>query len=232
MGDITLYTWSTPNGIKVSIALEELSLAYRVVPIDISSGAQKEPKLLAINPNGRIPSLTDFGLRVFESGAILQYLTETYDRDRIISYAPGMPEYWEQTSWLMFQMGGVGPMQGQANHFRLFAGEYSEYGLQRYTAETKRLYGVLNDRLMISPYLAGSKYTIADIANFGWVRYAPLALEIDLNEFPALKRWHTAILERNAVQRGLAVPSPKSEAEIAERYCRLRAKVDGLRSRA
>ncbi|KAL2840045.1 glutathione S-transferase [Aspergillus pseudoustus] len=232
MGDITLYTCSTPNGIKVSIALEELSLAYRVVPIDISSGAQKEPSFLAINPNGRIPAITDFGLRVFESGAILQYLAETYDRDRTISYAPGTPEYWEQMSWLMFQMGGVGPMQGQANHFRLFAGEYSAYGIQRYTAETKRLYSVLNDRLTVSPYLAGPKYTIADIANFGWVRYAPLALEINLNEFPALKRWHSVILERSAVQRGLAVPTPKSDAEIAERYRGLREKVDGLRSRA
>lgn len=110
--DITLYTWLTPNGIKVSIALEELSLPYQTIAVDISTNAQKEPWYVAINPNGRIPALMDKGQRIFESGAILQFLVDKYDNNRDISYEPGSPEYYEQQSWLMFQMGGLGPMQG------------------------------------------------------------------------------------------------------------------------
>lgn len=114
--DITLYTWLTPNGIKTSIALEELSVPYQAVAVDISTNAQKEPWFLAINPNGRIPAITDKGQRVFESGAILMYLCDKYDHNRAISYSPDSPECYEQLSWLMFQMGGLGPMQG-AQHF-------------------------------------------------------------------------------------------------------------------
>ncbi|KAL2699813.1 hypothetical protein AAEP93_009788 [Penicillium crustosum] len=227
--DITLYTWLTPNGIKVSIALEELSLPYQTIAVDISTNAQKEPWYVAINPNGRIPALMDKGQRIFESGAILQFLVDKYDNNRDISYEPGSPEYYEQQSWLMFQMGGLGPMQGQANHFRLMAGEYSAYGINRYMNETKRLYGVLNDRLKVSSFLAGSQYTIADIANFGWVRYGYIALEINLAQYPALRLWHDRILQRDAVQRGIKVPTEKTEKEIAERYRAMRQKMDAMR---
>jgi len=114
MADIKLYTWLTPNGIKVSIALEELSLSYETIPIDISTNAQKQPSFLAVNPNGRIPAIVDKSQRVFESGAILLFLVEKYDREGVISYTPGTAEYYEQLSWIMFQMGGLGPMQGKS----------------------------------------------------------------------------------------------------------------------
>lgn len=119
--DITLYTWLTPNGIKTSIALEELSVPYQAVAVDISTNAQKEPWFLAINPNGRIPAITDKGQRVFESGAIMMYLCDKYDHNRMISYSPDSPEYYEQLSWLMFQMGGLGPMQGAQHLPRIHA---------------------------------------------------------------------------------------------------------------
>ena len=247
--DITLYTSLTANGIKVSIALEELSLPYKTVEIDISTNTQKEPWFLEINPNGRIPAITDNGQRIFESGAILLYLAENYDPQRIISYDPRTAEYYEQLSWLMFQMGGVGPMQGeqlpyylfppyynptnqaigQANHFCLMAGVYSEYSINRYINETKRLYSVINSRLERSPFLAGAKYTIADIANYVWVRYGPISLEIDLGEFPALKRWHDGIYSRDATQQGLAVPRRMTEEQLAQRYGNLRRQVDAMK---
>ncbi|CAH0021185.1 unnamed protein product [Clonostachys rhizophaga] len=216
--DIRLYTWLTCNGIKISVALEELGLPYKVTEVDIGSGKQKEAWFTDINPNGRIPAITDGNKRIFESGAILLYLADRYDSDNKFSYAPGTPEYYEQLSWIMFQMGGVGPMQGQANHFRLFASEYSQYSIDRYMEETKRLYGVLNRRLTQSAWLAGDKYTIADICNYGWVRYAPLALRLDLDEFPALKKWHDAIAEREAVRKGVNVPRASSDQELMQRY--------------
>lgn len=176
------------------------------------------------------------------------YLADKYDTDRKISYAPGSPEHIEQLSWLMFQMGGLGPMQGayhermkitsgspsdystgQANHFRLFAGARSEYGIKRYIDETKRLYSVLESRLKESPYLAGSKYTIADIANYSWVRSGPGALEIDLSEFPALKKWADEIGKRAAVQKGADVPSTgRTDEDRNEFFRNARAKIDGM----
>lgn len=204
---------------------------------------------LKINPNGRIPALLDGSQRVFESGAIMIYLADKYDTDRKISYAPGSPEHIEQLSWLMFQMGGLGPMQGtyhkqtkqitfgnpsdrsigQANHFRLFAGVRSDYGIKRYIDETKRLYSVLESRLKESPYLAGSKYTIADIANYSWVRSGPSALEIDLSEFPALKKWADEIGKRAAVQKGADVPSTgRTDEDRNEFFRNARAKIDGM----
>lgn len=174
------------------------------------------------------------------------YLADKYDTDRKISYAPGTPEHVEQLSWLMFQMGGLGPMQGtshrqakpfpdsnhptgQANHFRLFAGVRSDYGIKRYTDETKRLYSVLESRLQESPYLAGSKYTIADIANYTWVRSGPNALEIDLSEFPALMKWVDEIGKRAAVQKGLDVPSTgRTEEQRNEFFRNARAKIDAM----
>ncbi|KAJ5132822.1 hypothetical protein N7448_006980 [Penicillium atrosanguineum] len=229
MSDITLYTWPTPNGVKASITLEELGIPYKTEGIDISTNVQKEDWFLKVNPNGRIPAILDGSQRVFESGAIMIYLADKYDTDRKISYAPGTPEHIEQLSWLMFQMGGLGPMQGQANHFRLFAGVRSDYGIKRYTDETKRLYSVLESRLQESPYLAGSKYTIADIANYSWVRSGPGALEIDLSEFPALKKWVDEIGKRAAVQKGLDVPSTgRTEEQRNEFFRNARAKIDGM----
>ncbi|KAL5366633.1 glutathione S-transferase [Aspergillus floccosus] len=204
--DITLYTWPTANGIKVSITLEELGLAYRTEPIDIAANIQKQDWFLKINPNGRIPALVDGSQRVFESGSIMLYLVDKYDVDRKISYAPDTPEYIEQVSWLMFQTGGIGPVQGQANHFRLVASVRSDYAIKRYIDETKRLYSVLESRLNESPYLAGSKYTIADIASYTWVRRGPALLEIDLFEFPSVKKWVDRIRNRAAVRKGAEVP--------------------------
>ncbi|KAJ5550986.1 hypothetical protein N7461_005684 [Penicillium sp. DV-2018c] len=226
MSDITLYTWLTPNGVKVSITLEELGIPYKTEAVDISTNVQKEPWFLKINPNGRIPALLDGSQRVFESGAIMTYLVDKYDTERKISYAPGTPEHVEQLSWLMFQMGGLGPMQGQANHFRLMAGVRSEYGIKRYIDETKRLYSVLESRLQESPYLAGDKYTIADIASYPWVVGAPSALEIDLSEFPALKKWVEGIKKRDAVQKGAAVPRAWPEEERIELFKKWRANID------
>ncbi|GAB1195892.1 hypothetical protein APSETT444_005157 [Aspergillus pseudonomiae] len=245
--DITLYTWSTANGIKASITLEELGLPYKIKPIDIGAGVQKEEWFLKINPNGRIPALTDGSQRVFESGSIMLYLADKYDTERKISYAPGTPEYIEQVSWLMFQIGGIGPMQGmlkkrqevsrayvivltigQANHFRLVANVRSDHAIKRFMDETKRLYSVLESRLTESPYLAGSKYTIADIASYTWVRRGPALLEIDLSEFPAVKRWVDEIGKRVAVQKGVDVPHVDRTNEQMGVFQSARAKIDAM----
>ncbi|KAJ0426834.1 glutathione S-transferase [Aspergillus carlsbadensis] len=229
MGPLTLYSWPTPNGIKASITLEELGIEYKIEPVNISKNIQKEDWYLKINPNGRIPALLDGEQRVFESGAIMLYLADRYDAQRTISYAPGSPEYVEQLSWLMFQMGGLGPMMGQAEHFRLFASTRSDYAIRRYINETKRLYGVLDARLRESAYLAGSKYTIADIANFAWVQIGPAALELDLVDWPALHRWAEEIRARAAVQRGILIPQTDTSPEqMAARFGELRARVDAM----
>ncbi|KAJ5550939.1 hypothetical protein N7535_001123 [Penicillium sp. DV-2018c] len=226
---ITLYSWPTPNGIKASITLEELGLDYKIHAVDISTNVQKEDWFLKINPNGRIPAILDGDQRVFESGAIMLYLTDKYDPERKLSYAPGSPEYVEELSWLMFQIGGVGPMMGQAEHFRLFASTRSDYGIKRYIDETKRLYSVLDSRLKESPYLAGPKYTIADIANYCWVQIGPVALELDLSEWPALEKWVEKIKGREAIKRGMVIPNTGTTPEqMAERFKASRARIDGL----
>ncbi|PLB45875.1 glutathione S-transferase [Aspergillus steynii IBT 23096] len=207
--NIDLYTAGTANGFKVSILLEELGLPYKTHALDLGANQQKEEWFLKINPNGRIPAITDGETRVFESAAILLYLADKYDTERKFSYAPGTAEYAEQLSWLMWQMGGLGPMQGQANHFAAFATVRSDYGIQRYTDETKRLYSVLELRLQESPYLAGDKLTIADLASYPWVMAGPLVLDLDLAEWPALKKWSDSIAEREAVQKGLKIPPPR-----------------------
>ncbi|KAL6689840.1 glutathione S-transferase [Trichoderma pleuroticola] len=217
--NINLFTWLTANGIKVSITLEELSIPYQVMEVDISSNAQKESWFIKINPNGRIPAILDGGQRVFESGAILLYLTDKYDSEGKISYQFGTSEYYGRLSCIMFQIGGVGPMQGQANHFRLMAGEYA------------MLYSVLNERLGASLWLAGHKYTIADICNYSWVRYGPIALGIDLNDFPNLKRWHDTIHGRTEVRRGINVPRVVTDEQLRERYRLMEEKTIALRSR-
>lgn len=150
---------------------------------------------------------------MFESGAILLYLTDKYDKERKISYPPGTPEYYEQLGWIMWQMGGLGPMQGQANHFSVYAPVRSDYAIRRYVDETKRLYDVLEARLIESPFLAGDKYTIADIICFGWVRSSRIHLDFNLGNWPSLNKWFETISKRPAVQKGLKVPPPSKTEE-------------------
>jgi len=200
---IDLYTWATPNGWKASVTLEELGLPYTVHPINITKGEQKQPDYLKINPNGRIPAIVDReedNFAVFESGAIMIYLaekagkllpTDRKGRSRVIQ-------------WLMFQMGGVGPMQGQANVFVRYFPEKIPSVIQRYQNETKRLYGVLESRLKESEYLAGD-FSIADIATWAWVR-AHVWADVSLEGLPSLQRWLDAVEQRPASQRGVKVP--------------------------
>ncbi|OJI86503.1 hypothetical protein ASPTUDRAFT_187884 [Aspergillus tubingensis CBS 134.48] len=218
--DITLYTAQTPNGIKISIALEELGLPYKVEKIDITKNTQKEPWFLEINPNGRIPALTDTftdgsKIRLFESGSILTYLAEQYDKDHKISYPQGTREYYEQNSWLYFQNAGVGPMQGQANHFHRYAPERIEYGVNRYINETRRLYSVLDAHLAKSKsgYLVGDHVSIADISHWGWIAAAGWA-GVDIEEFPNLKAWEERMAAREGVEKGRHVPSPHTIKEV------------------
>ena len=203
---IEAWTWPTPNGHKLHIMLEEVGLPYTVIPIDIRAGDQFRPEFLAITPNHRIPAIVDpdgpGGKRftLFESGAILIYLAEKTGQ-----LLPADPvQRYTCLQWLMFQMGGVGPMFGQYNHFAVYAPEELPYAIERYTNEVRRLHRVLEKRLSESAYLAGAEYSIADIATFPWIRN-PDRRGIDLAEFPAVKRWHDAIAARPAVQRGVAV---------------------------
>ncbi|RKL00827.1 hypothetical protein BFJ71_g5482 [Fusarium oxysporum] len=219
--DITLYTTNTPNGIKPSILLEELNLEYKVYPIKMTENEQKEEWFLKINPNGRIPALTDTldgkQIRVFESGAMLQYLVDRYDKDHKLSFPHGSAEHWEMTSWLMWQMGGLGPMQGQANHFKRYAPEKIEYGINRYTNETRRLYRTLDTHFAqtSSGYIVGDKVTIADISIWGWVSSAKWA-GVDLSEFPHLEKWLYKLLERPGFEAGRHVPTRHTAFELAK----------------
>ena len=203
---IDLYTWSTPNGRKVSIMLEETGLPYRVHPINIGKNEQFAPDYLKINPNGKIPSIVDPDgpdgqpIALMESGAILIYLARKTGK----LMPAGRAEY-DVLQWLMFQMGGVGPIFGQVHHFLRSAREPVPYAVERYIKETRRLYGVLDARLAGRDYLAG-EYSIADIATYPWVaRYEWHKTE--LAEFPGVKRWFDAISARPAVQKGMKVPS-------------------------
>ncbi|KAI9852372.1 MAG: hypothetical protein M1838_000894 [Thelocarpon superellum] len=216
--DITLYTTNTPNGVKISITLEELGTHK----IDISKNTQKEPWFLEINPNGRIPAITDTftdgkTVRVFESGSIQQYLVARYDPEYKISYPPGSREHIEMTNWLFFLNAGVGPMQGQANHFSRYAPEHIEYGINRYRNETRRLYRVLDSHLASAKteYLVGNKCTIADIAHIGWIKISSYA-GVDLTEFPTLKAWEQRMLARPGVERGRNVPDPAVDSRSKE----------------
>ena len=204
---IDLYTWTTPNGRKVSIMLEETGLPYRVHPIDISKGDQFKPEFVAINPNSKIPAIVDSEgpdgepISVFESGAILIYLAEKTGK-LIPATARGRSVALQ---WLMFQMGGVGPMFGQVHHFLRAAKEPVPYAIDRYTTETRRLYGVLDSRLKDREYLA-DEYSIADIATYPWVaRYE--WHKTRLEDFPNVKRWFDLIASRPAVDRGMKVPA-------------------------
>ena len=204
---IQLYTWTTPNGRKVSIMLEELGLPYNVHAINIGKGDQFTPDYIAINPNGKIPAIVDpqgpdgAPISIMESGAILIYLAEKSGK-----LLPSSPRArCVALQWLMFQMGGVGPMFGQVHHFLRAAKEPVPYAIERYTTETRRLYGVLNQRLKDSEYLAGD-YSIADIATYPWTaRYE--WHKTRLEDFAHVKRWFDAISARPAVERGMKVPS-------------------------
>ncbi len=202
---IDLYTSSTPNGWKASILLEELGVPYTLHPISLQKQDQKTAAYLSINPNGRIPTIVDReegDFAVFESGAILIYLAEKYGR-----FLPGDRKGHSRViQWLMFQMGGIGPMQGQANVFFRYAPEKIPYAIDRYQAETKRLYRVLDTRLAHEEFLAGD-YSIADIANWSWVSLHFWA-GVEVNDLPHLTRWMEKIRSRPAVQRGIAIPEP------------------------
>ena len=203
---IEVYSWATPNGHKVHIMLEECGLPYRVHPVDIGAGQQFEPDFLAISPNNKIPAIVDSDgpdgqpLSLFESGAILLYLAGKTGR-----FLPNSTRgRYEVLQWLMFQMGGVGPMLGQAHHFRIYAPEKIEYAVERYTNEAKRLYGVMDKQLAKQKYIAGSEYSIADMAIFPWLR-SWKNQGIDWNDYPHLKGWFDEIGARPAVQRGVEV---------------------------
>ncbi len=203
---IDLYTWPTPNGHKVHIFLEETGLPYTVHPININTGDQFQPEFLKISPNNKMPAMVDQDgpggtpFSLFESGAILIYLAEKTGR-----FLPSEPRARHTTfAWLMFQMGGVGPMLGQAHHFRMYAPEQIQYAIDRYTKEANRLYGVLDRRLKESAYLAGAEYTIADMAVFPWLR-SHKNQGVDLDQYPQVKRWFEEIGARPAVQRAVQV---------------------------
>jgi GST-like protein len=203
---IEVYSWPTPNGHKVHIMLEECGLPYRVIPVDIGSGAQFEPHFLALSPNNKIPAITDSDgpdgkpISLFESGAILLYLAAKTGR-----FLPeGVREKYTALEWLMFQMGSVGPMLGQAHHFRLYAPEQIEYAVNRYTNEAKRIYSVIDKRLAHTTYIAGPQYSIADIAIFPWLR-SWKNQGVALADYPHLKGWFDEIAGRPAVQRGVQV---------------------------
>jgi GST-like protein len=203
---IDLYTWTTPNGRKVSIMLEELGLPYRVFPINIGKDDQFKPEFVKISPNSKIPAIVDpegpggQPLAMMESGAILIYLA---DKTGKLLAKSGRARY-DALQWLMFQMGGVGPMFGQTHHFLRAAKEPVPYAIERYTRETRRLYGVLNDHLKDHAFLA-DEYSIADIATYPWVSRHEWH-KVDLNDFPHVKRWFDAISARPAVQKGMNVP--------------------------
>jgi GST-like protein len=207
---IDLYSWATPNGHKVHIMLEEcgykLGRDWRAIPINIGTGDQFKPDFLKISPNNKIPALVDphgpdgKPISVFESGAILVYLAAKTGK-----FMPKTDRAkFEVLQWLMFQMGGVGPMLGQNHHFRLYSPEKIEYAINRYTNETKRLYGVIDRRLAVSKFLGGAQYSIADMATFPWLRnWQNQGMVMD--DFPHLKKWFETIAARPAVQRGVQV---------------------------
>ena len=203
---IEVFSWPTPNGHKVHIMLEECGLPYKAIPVNIGTGDQFKPAFLTVSPNNKIPAITDpqgpdgKPISLFESGAILVYLAAKTgkfmpqsDRDK-----------YEVLQWLMFQMGSVGPMLGQAHHFRMYAPDKIGYAIDRYSNEAKRLYGVIDKRLSQSRYLGGKEYSVADIATFPWLRSWENQ-GIVLGDYPHLEKWFNTIAQRPAVQRGVQV---------------------------
>ena len=203
---IDLYYWPTPNGWKITIFLEEVDLPYNVVPVDIAAGDQYEPEFLKISPNNKMPAIIDpegpdgAPITLFESGAILIYLADKTKR-----FFPQTPrERYVVLQWLMFQMGHVGPMLGQAHHFRLYAPEKIPYAVERYTDEAARLYRVIDRRLAEATFIAGDEYTIADMAIFPWLRSHENQGQ-SLDDYPSLKRWYEGMEARAAIRRALDV---------------------------
>jgi len=205
---IDLYTWSTPNGRKVSIMLEECGLDYTPHAIDIRKDEQFAPDFLKIAPNNRIPAIVDRdnGFSLFESGAILMYLAEKTGK----FWPQDFENKWRTIEWLMWQMGGVGPMIGQAHHFIKNNKGISEYSEERYLNEAKRLYGVLHRRLEDNEFLTGDEYTIADIATWPWISRFQWHT-VDMNEFPNVVRWYKQIAARPAVEKGYHIPVPQPD---------------------
>ena len=202
---IDLYTWPTPNGHKIHIMLEETGLPYRVHPIDIGAGDQFKPEFLRISPNNKMPAMVDSDgpdgkpMSLFESGAMLLYLASKTGK-----FLPqDIRDRWSALQWLMFQMGGVGPMLGQAHHFLGYAPEKLPYAMDRYSKEANRLYAVIDRRLAAHEHLAGD-YSIADIAVWPWLRF-PERQGVDIADYPRVQKWRDGIAARPAVQRGLAV---------------------------
>jgi GST-like protein len=207
---LDLYFWTTPNGYKVTILLEELGLQYNVVPVHIGKGEQFNPDFLKISPNNKIPALVDHKshdgrpITLFESGAIMMYLAEISGR----RFMPvDLRQRYQVIQWLMFQIGNLGPMLGQAHHFRRYAKEQIAYAIERYTSEATRLYRVLDKRLGEAEFLAGD-YSIADMAVYPWLRPHKWQGQ-DISAWPNLQRWYNAVRARPAVQRGLAVMSER-----------------------
>ena len=204
---IDVYFWPTPNGYKVTMMLEELGLEYKVIPVNIGKGDQFAPEFLKISPNNRMPAIIDHEgpggepFPIFESGAILMYLGEKYGK----FFPKDTARRYEVVQWLMWQMGGVGPNFGQAHHFRRAAKEKVPYAIQRFTEETRRLWGVLDARLKDHQWVAAGEYTIADMALFPWcLRYDWQGVKLE--EFPNARRWFEAVMARPAVKRGLELP--------------------------
>jgi GST-like protein len=215
---IEVYSWATPNGHKVHIMLEECGLPYRVHAVDIGAGQQFEPGFLAISPNNKVPAIVDpqgpdgQPISLFESGAILLYLAGKTGR-----FLPADTRgKYDVLQWLMFQMASVGPMLGQAHHFRIYAPEKIAYAIERYTNEARRLYGVMNTRLANSRYLGGPEYSIADIAVFPWLR-SWKNQGIDWADHPHLKGWFDEIANRPAVKRGVEVLAAQRKPLLDER---------------
>ncbi len=207
---IDLYTWATPNGRKVSIALEEMGLAYTAHAIDIMADEQFAPEFLAISPNNKIPAIRDHdtGLALMESGAILMYLAEKTGQ----FWPQQFETRWRVTEWLMWQMGGVGPFLGQLHHFVAFNKGISDYAEQRYLREGRRLYGVLDARLAQHEFVAGD-YSIADMAIWPWIARFEIQT-IEMSEFPNVLRWYMAVAARPAVERGYRVPDAGAHVPI------------------
>ena len=203
---IELYSWATPNGHKIHIMLEETGLPYCVHPVDIGAGDQFKPEFLRISPNNKMPAMIDTDgpdgkpMSMFESGAMLLYLASKSGK-----FLPeNIRDRWATLQWLMFQMGGVGPMLGQAHHFLGYAPEKIPYAMNRYSKEANRLYGVMDRRLAESKFIACNEYTIADMAIMPWLRF-PERQGVNIAEYPHLKKWFDGIAARPAVQRGLKV---------------------------
>ncbi|KAL1604858.1 hypothetical protein SLS60_004398 [Paraconiothyrium brasiliense] len=245
---IELLTWGTPNGIKASIILEELKEAYGKdytwQGINISQNIQKEPWFTKLGPNGRIPVIVDHdqgGFAVQEGLSILTYLTRMYDTDHKFSFTDPL-DISRAEQWMAWQHGGLGPMQGQANHFNRFAPERIAYGMQRYTGETERLVGVLNTALEGTDYLVGNKYSIADIASYGWVNALKFS-GVEIDDFPNVKKWADRISARPAVQKGASIPSKspfgndayaqrlKEDKEFAEKENNLKEQIKAAKEK-